>query len=186
MTPYQWFRDGKMAWPTITGRQQFLLDHPWFMEGGESLPVHKDSPGMVSGYPLRLTSGHNRWSIHSFQRDQKMLLRLQRGEPAVWMHPKDMQSRGIKDHDKIRVHNDHGAFEARVKYAPRMQPGMIQLYHAWEPYQFKGWKGQQEPVAAPWKPLHLAGGYGQLHYRMYYNSPGHNPRGIGIEVEKVA
>ena len=25
---------------------------------------------------------------------------------------------------------------------------------------------QQEPVAAPWKALHLAGGYGQIHYRM--------------------
>lgn len=186
MTPFQWFSRDKMAWPTITGRQQFLIDHPWFMEGGESLPVHKDSPGMRSGYKLRLTSGHTRWSIHAIQRDQKMLLRLQRGEPACWMHPQDMAERGIKDHDKIRVFNDHGAFEARVKEAARMQPGMIQMYHAWEPYQFKDWKGQQEPVAAPWKPLHLAGGYGQLHYRMYYNSPGHNPRGIGIEVEKIS
>ncbi len=186
MTPYQWFTRDKVAWPTITGRQQFLLDHPWFVESGEALPVHKDSPGMLSKYPLRLTSGHNRWSIHSQQRDQKMLLRLQRGEPAVWMHPKDMETRGLEDHDMIRMYNHHGEFEARVKPAARMQPGMVQLYHAWEPYQFKGWKSQQEPVAAPWKPTHLAGGYGQLHYRFYYNSPGHAPRGIGIEVEKAS
>lgn len=185
MTPFEWFSRDKMSWPTITGRQQFLLDHPWFEECGESLPVHKDSPGMRSGYPLRLTSGHTRWSIHSFQRDQKLLLRLQRGEPAGWMHPKDMDARGIEDHDKIRIFNDHGSFELRVHRAPSMQPGMVQVYHAWEPFQFKQWKGQQEPIAAPWKPTHLAGGYGQLHYRMYYNSPGHAPRGIGIEVEKV-
>jgi len=184
-TPYRWFREEKLRWPTLTGRMQFLIDHPWFLEGGESLPVHKDSPGMLSGYPLRLTSGHTRWSIHAISRDQKLLLRLQRGEPVAWMHPSDMARRGLGDHDQIRIFNGHGAFSARVKPAARMQPGMVQVFHAWEPYQFPGWRGQQDPVAAPWKPLHLAGGYGQLHYRMYYNSPGHNPRGVGVEVEKV-
>ena len=114
-----------------------------------------------------------------------MLLRLQRGEPAGWMNPKDMEARGLEDHDMIRIFNDHGEFELHVHRADRMQPGMVQVFHAWEPYQFKKWKGQQEPIAAPWKPTHLAGGYGQLHYRMYYNSPGHAPRGIGIEVEKI-
>ena len=184
-TPYEWFRKDKVRWPTLTGRMQNLIDHPWFEEGGETLPVHKDSPGMRSGHSLRLTSGHTRWSIHAISRDQTMLLRLQRGEPAVWMHPGDMAERGLEDHDKIRVHNAHGEFEARVQPAERIQPGMIQLFHAWEPYQFKGWRGQQDPVVAPWKPTHLAGGYTQLHYRMYYNAPGHNPRGLGVEVEKV-
>ncbi len=184
-TPYRWYREDKLRWPTLSGRMQFLIDHPWFLAGGEALPVHKDSPGMRSGKSLRLTSGHTRWSIHAISRDQKMLLRLQRGEPAVWMHPSDMAARGLADHDRIRVYNEHGAFEARVRPGARMQPGMIQLYHAWEPYQFKDWQGQQAPVAAPWKPLHLAGGYSQLHYRMYYGSPGHNPRGTGVEVEKV-
>jgi DMSO reductase family type II enzyme molybdopterin subunit len=185
-TPYRWFREDKIRWPTLSGRMQFLVDHPWFIDAGESLPVHKDSPGMRSGYSLRLTSGHTRWSIHAISRDQAMLLRLQRGEPAVWMHPGDMAERGLADHDKVRVFNDHGAFEARVRPGARLQPGMLQLYHAWEPYQFKDWEGQQAPVSAPWKGLHLAGGYGQLHYRMFYGSPGHNPRGVGVEVEKVA
>jgi len=186
LTPYRWFREEKIRWPTLTGRMQFLIDHPWFVEAGESLPVHKDSPGMLSGYPLRLTSGHTRWSIHSISRDQKLLLRLQRGEPVVWMHPKDMLERGLEDHDEIRIHNQHGAFEARVIVTDRMQPGMVQMFHAWEPYQFKGWQGPQAPVVSPCKPTHLAGGYGQLHYRMFYNAPSHNPRGVGVEVEKVS
>jgi hypothetical protein len=63
-----------------------------------------------------------------------------------------------------------------------VQPGQIIMYHAWEPYQFKQWKGQQEPVVAPWKALHLAGGYGQIHYRMIYGAPGHHPRGGTVEV----
>ncbi|MCP5068572.1 MAG: hypothetical protein GY946_18580, partial [bacterium] len=185
LTPYRWFKEDKIRWPTLTGRMQFLIDHPWFVEAGESLPVHKDSPGMRSGYSLRLTSGHTRWSIHAISRDQKLLLRLQRGEPVVWMHPKDMLDRGVADHDLIRIYNTHGAFETRVKLADRMQPGTVQIFHAWEPYQFKNWEGQQAPVVSPCKPTHLAGGYGQLHYRMFYNAPGHNPRGVGVEVEKV-
>ena len=65
-------------------------------------------------------------------------------------------------------------------------PGEVVLYHAWEPYQSKDWKGQQEPVEAPWKPIHLAGDYGQLHYRMFYGAPSHAPRGAPVEVERVA
>ena len=73
-----------------------------------------------------------------------------------------------------------------VKVAATTQPGEVIMYHAWEPYQFKGWKGQQEPIAAPWKALHLAGGYSHLHYRMYYGGPSHAPRGAPCEVEKVS
>ena len=78
------------------------------------------------------------------------------------------EQRGIADGDRIRVFNDVGEFEAIAKVAAAVQPGEVIIYHAWEPYQFKDWKGCQEPVPAPWKALHLAGGYGQLHYRSIY------------------
>jgi ethylbenzene hydroxylase subunit alpha/complex iron-sulfur molybdoenzyme family reductase subunit alpha len=86
----------------------------------------------------------------------------------------------------VRVWNDVGAFEAVAKVSPALQPGQSVIYHAWEPYQFRGWHGQQEPVPAPWKPLHLAGGYGQIHYRPIYGAPGHSPRAQAVEITKVA
>jgi len=184
-TPHEWFVKGKMAWPTLTGRQQFYLDHEWYLEAGEALPVHKDPPAARSKYPLRINGGHTRWSIHAIWRDHRLMLRLQRGEPVCFLNPADAKPRGIGDGDRIRVFNDTGAFESMVKLAPGVQPGEVIIYHAWEPHQFKGWKGQQEPVEAPWKPIHLAGGYSQLHYRMFYGSPGHGPRGSGVEVERV-
>jgi DMSO reductase family type II enzyme molybdopterin subunit len=183
--PHQRFVEGKEAWPTFSGRQQFLIDHPWYEEIGETLPVHKDPPKAGGEYPLRLTGGHTRWSIHATWRDSPLMLRLQRTDPAVWVSDKDAAERGIADNDRIRVFNDVGEFEAVAKLSPGVQPGQAIIYHAWEPYQFKGWKGQQEPVPAPWKALHLAGGYGQIHYRQIYGAPGHHPRAQTVEIARA-
>jgi nitrate reductase alpha subunit len=183
--PHARFVEGKEVWPTFSGRQQFLIDHSWYEEVGETLPVQKEPPRAGGEYPLRLTGGHTRWSIHATWRDSSLMLRLQRGIPAVWMSTRDAESRGVRDGELVRVFNDNGAFEASVKLAGAVQPGQLIIYHAWEAYQFKEWKGQQEPVVAPWKALHLAGGYGQIHYRMIYGAPGHSPRGGTVDVERV-
>lgn len=182
---HRWFIENKVPWPTLTGRQQFYIDHDWYMEAGEALPVHKDPPSARSGLPLRLTGGHTRWSIHATWRDHRFMLRLQRGEPVCFMSPVDCAPRRINDGDRVRVHNQTGAFESLVKMSNTVQPGEVIIYHAWEPYQFRNWKGQQEPVEAPWKAIHLAGGYGQIHYRMFHGSPGHAPRGAAVEVERA-
>jgi DMSO reductase family type II enzyme molybdopterin subunit len=184
--PLKRFTEKRRAWPTYSGRQQFLIDHPWFDEVGEMLPVHKEPPQVGGDHPLRLSGGHTRWSIHARWRDSSLLLRLQRGEPSVWVAKPDAEARGVADGDRIRVFNDAGAFEALAKVAPSVPPGQVIIYHAWEPFQFKGWKGQQEPVLAPWKPLHLAGGYAQLHYRFVYGAPGHSPRMQHIDFAKAS
>jgi DMSO reductase family type II enzyme molybdopterin subunit len=183
--PFARFVEGKEAWPTVSGRQQFLIDHPWYAEVGEMLPVHKEAPTPGGAHPLRLTGGHTRWSVHATWRDSSLMLRLQRGGPAIWISSRDADERGIADGDRVRVWNDVGAFEAVAKVAPAVQPGQVVIYHAWEPYQFEGWRGQQEPVAAPWKALHLAGGYGQIHYRPIYGAPGHCPRGQAVDIVRV-
>jgi nitrate reductase alpha subunit len=183
--PHKRFVEGKEVWPTLTGRQQFLLDHPWYLEAGESLPVHKEAPKAGGEHPLRLTGGHTRWSIHATWRDSSLMLRLQRGEPVVYVSADDAAKRGIADGDAVRVFNDHGAFQAMAKVASAVQPGQLLVYHAWEPYQHKDWKGQGEPVVAPWKALHLLGDYDQLHYRVIYGAPSHHPRGGTVEIERV-
>jgi DMSO reductase family type II enzyme molybdopterin subunit len=183
--PHERFVKEKDAWPTYTGRQQFLIEHPWFEEAGESLPVHKEPPKSGGDHPLLLTGGHTRWSIHAIWRDSSLMLRLQRGEPVVYVSVKDARERKVADGDRIRVWSDLGAFEAMAKVAPAVRPGQVIVYHAWEPYQFPGWKGQQEPVAAPFKPLHAAGGYGQIHYRPIYSGPGHHPRAQRVDFARA-
>jgi DMSO reductase family type II enzyme molybdopterin subunit len=183
--PQQWFVEKKEPWPTLTGRQQFLIDHPWYVEVGEALPVHKEPPPAGGNYPLRLNGGHTRWSIHAIWRDQRHLLRLQRGEPVMYMNNDDARKRGLKDHDYVRVFNDVGSFHIHVKPTPALQPGQVVVYHAWENHQFKDWMQSQVTVPSPWKPSHLAGDYGHLHYRMYYAAPSHGPRGTTVEVERA-
>jgi DMSO reductase family type II enzyme molybdopterin subunit len=183
--PFAWFVEGKESWPTLTGRQQFYIDHPWFLEAGEQLPMHKESPPAGGSYPLRMTGGHTRWSIHAIWRANRTLLRLQRGEPVIYVSPEDAEARGLKDHDLAWVKNDVGRFKVRVKLAASVQPGQVVMYHAWEPYQFDRWIGQQAVNASPWKPLHLVGDYGQLHYRFALAQPSHISRAMTVELERA-
>ena len=183
--PSQWFVEKKEPWPTLTGRQQFYIDHRWYLEAGEELPTHKDRPDGASRYRLRLTGGHTRWSIHAIWRDQARMLQLQRGEPVLYISSRDAAERGVQDHDLVTVYNEAGSFRIHAKLSPAVQPGEVIVYHAWEPYQFSDWRGSQEPVVSSWKPLHLVGDYGQLHFRVAYASPNYSPRGTPVEVIRV-
>ena len=42
--PFRWHTEDKMPYPTLTRRAQYYIDHDWFIEGGEQLPVHKENP----------------------------------------------------------------------------------------------------------------------------------------------
>jgi len=183
--PNAWQVEQKESWPTLTGRQQFCLDHDWYVAAGEALPVHKAPPAAGGNYPLRMTGGHTRWSIHAIWRSEATLLRLQRGEPVLYISKDDALARQIADNDRVRLFNDLGAFECVAKVAPSAQPGQVIIYHAWENFQFAGHKGQQEPIVGSWKALHLVGDYGQLHYRALYGAPNFGPRGVNVEVQKA-
>jgi anaerobic selenocysteine-containing dehydrogenase len=182
LTPSRIHVEGKHAWPTLTGRQQFYLDHPWFLEGDEALPRWKPVPPAGGDHPIQLTGGHTRWSIHAIWRANASLLKLQRGGPVMWMSVEDARERGIKDGNEVRVFNAHGSFRVATKVAPSVAPGEAILYHAWEPYQFPGWKSHMEVISSPYKPLHLVGDYGHLRYRLFEAGPVHVPRGIPVEI----
>jgi DMSO reductase family type II enzyme molybdopterin subunit len=50
--------EGKRIYPTYARRAQFYIDHEWFMEAGEALPTHKETPPIGGMHPFRLVSGH--------------------------------------------------------------------------------------------------------------------------------
>ncbi len=191
--PLTWHTgEKKLPYPTYNRRIQFYIDHPWFLEAGEALPVHKDNPKIGGKYPLRITSGHQRWSVHSIWITNEQLLRTHQGRPFMFMNPEDAAKRGIKDGDLVRVFNDFDSFKIHVKIAPgarpekgATKPGQVIIYHAWEPFMFPEWKSYDAAIPGMIKWLDLVNNYGHLNYWRWNWCAQPIDRGITVEVEKA-
>ena len=184
-TAFRWHVEDKLPYPTLTRRAQFYLDHEWFLEAGEALPCHKDNPPQGGDYPFEMTSGHNRWSIHSMNIVNKVMQETHRGKPALEMNLDDAHRLGIEDGEEVEVSNDMGVFITPVKLSPSVRPGQVISYNGWEPYQYRTWKGASdlEPGMVKW--LHFAGGYGHLRYWPMQWQPVPFDRGIKVAVAKL-
>jgi len=185
MVPMRDHVEKKQPYATLTGRQQFYIDSPLFLEVREELPVHKQPPMMGGKHPFTLTCGHTRWSIHSMWRDQKEMLRLQRGEPVVYMNDQDARELGIADHDWVRVSNDLGELLAHAKVTAAIQPRQLHIYHAWEAYQFRNHTTHQHLSPSPIKVTQLESGYGHLRYGPAYYDVNQNDRDTRVQVTKA-
>jgi len=166
------FTERKWRWPTLSGRQQFYIDHAWFIEAGEALPTHFASPKAGGEHPFQLVSCHARWSIHSVWRDTPMMLRLQRGEPVVYLNPRDMTEIGVQDGQWVRLENDYGSMRMRAKVSTMVRPKVAYYFHAWEPHQFPEHRSYKFLTPGLMKPLHFAGGEGQLGWFFGHFEPG--------------
>jgi complex iron-sulfur molybdoenzyme family reductase subunit alpha len=138
--PWKNFVQEKHPWPTVTGRQQYYIDHDWFLEMDEALPTFKEPvlEEKADEYPLRYLTPHGRWSIHSTWRDDKYMLRLNRGEPVVYIHPDDAAKRDIEDGDQVVIKNDLAEIQVMAKIYPSSEQGAVRLNFSWEHYQFPG------------------------------------------------
>lgn len=172
----------KKPYPTLSRRIQFYLDQELYLEMGETLPTHKDSPTAGGRYPLQLTGGHTRWSIHAAWRDDRLMLQQQRGEPVAYMSTMDAEARGVVDGQRVRCFNDLDSFEIMVKVSPAVQPGQFIIYHAWENFQFRGQRGFQNLVPTPLNPVELAGGQFHLRPMTICLQPSHTDRDTRVEV----
>ncbi|HSP55613.1 MAG TPA: molybdopterin dinucleotide binding domain-containing protein, partial [Dehalococcoidia bacterium] len=186
VNPLKWHTERKIPYPTMTRRIQFYIDHEWFLEAGEHLPVHKPPPKMGGDYPLTMTSGHQRSSIHSIHTANRTLLRTHRGHPLIFMNPVDAEARGVADNEEVHVFNDFADFHIRTKISSAARPGQVIIYHAWEPYQFRNWKPYDMVVPGMVKWLHFAGGYGHLNYWRWNWVQQQVDRAVPVEVEKMA
>jgi anaerobic selenocysteine-containing dehydrogenase len=153
----------RQPYKTLSGRQQFYVDHPLFKQLGCATPTAMQ-PLRPKSYPLAFWTPHTRHGIHSQWRANAQLLRLQRGEPYVWLNPGTARQRGINEGDPVRVFNDVGEFQARAKLMPAVPPGAVVMDHAWEPFQFRGRLGLNNVVAGLLSPMELVEGWGHLKF----------------------
>ncbi|MBI2877170.1 MAG: molybdopterin-dependent oxidoreductase, partial [Candidatus Tectomicrobia bacterium] len=182
---FSWHTEKKQPWPTLTRRMQSYLDQELYLELGEALPTYKESPKVGGNFPLVMTGGHARWSIHAAWRDDAWMLRLQRGVPLIYLSTADARARGIADGDEVEVKNEIDSFRIRAKVSPAVRPGQVIIYHAWESYQFKGGKLFQNLMPSPLNPIELAGGYYHLRPMFTCLNPGQSDRDTRVEVVKA-
>jgi DMSO reductase family type II enzyme molybdopterin subunit len=182
-SPFRWQTEKKEPFPTLTRRAQFYIDHEWFLEAGEELPVHKDAPAQGGDHPFVVTSGHPRWSVHSMNSANEMILGTNRGEPSVYINVNDAQDRNIKDGQKVRLYNDLATMKIEARVTGSVSPGQLVIYNGFEPYQHANWQdfSNLEPGLVKW--LHLAGGYGHLQYRVIHWQPVPIDRAVRVDVE---
>ncbi|MDZ4342798.1 MAG: molybdopterin-dependent oxidoreductase [Candidatus Binatia bacterium] len=183
--PLTWHVQKKEPYPTLTRRMQFYIDHEWYLELDEHLPTHKECPKVGGDYPLSLTGGHARWSMHSDWVDDAILLNLQRGEPLAFISMEDAKSRGIGDGEFVELYNDVASFRVQVAVSGAVRPGQVIIYHAWENYQFAGWRHFKNVMAAPPNPIEFVGGYGHLRADPVTLSPGASDRGTRVEMKQA-
>ena len=184
-SPFGWHVQEKLPYPTLTRRSQFYIDHDWFLEAGEELPVHKDDPRQGGDCEFFVTSGHPRWSIHSMNMTNNIIQNTHRGEPFAMLNSADAKAKGISNGDRVTITNDVGEMVIAAKLSPSVRPGQVILYNGFEPYQHKDWYGQADVEPGMVKWLHMAGGYGHLKYRPWHWQPVPTDRGVMVDVAKA-
>ncbi len=184
--PLRWHTEDKVPYDTLVRRAQYYFDHEWFLEAGEELPCHKDSP--PHGGPKRrflMTSGHNRWSIHSMNLTNNIIQNTHRGEPFVFVNDGDAADLGIENGEKIKMVNDAGEVLIAAKVTPSCRPGQVILYNGFEPYMHENWYSQADLEIGQVKWLGLVGNYGHLKYRPFSWQPIPADRAVRVDLEKV-
>jgi nitrate reductase alpha subunit len=182
---------------TLTGRQQFYVDHDWFLGMGEALPVYRPPLDMSSlfgepaigaegelGVSVRYLTPHNKWSIHSEYQDNLFMLSLSRGGQSIWMSDRDAAKIGVKDNDWIEAVNRNGVVAARAIVSHRMPEGTVYMHHAQDRLidvpltERDGKRGgiHNSLTRILMKPSHMVGGYAQLAYFFNYIGPTGNQR----------
>jgi nitrate reductase alpha subunit len=182
---------------TLTGRQQFYVDHDWILRMGEALPAYRppldmtqlfgekqvgeltESPEHSVSVSVRYLTPHNKWSIHSEYQDNLFMLSLSRGGQSIWISDVDAEKIGVKDNDWIEAVNRNGVVAARAIVSHRMPEGTVYMHHAQDRLidvpltETDGKRGgiHNSLTRILMKPSHLIGGYAQLSYFFNYIGP---------------
>ena len=189
-SPFSMNVERSVPWRTLTGRQQFYVDHEWMLEYGEGLPTFRPplnlarhlgemSSGDGAEVTVRYLTPHSKWSIHSEYQDNLTMLTLFRGGPVIWMSREDAERIGVADNDWVEAYNRNGVVAARAVVSHRVPRGTSIMYHAQDRHinvplsEVSGTRGGTDNSLTKIyvKATHMIGGYAQLSYGFNYYGP---------------
>ncbi len=181
-----------VPWRTLTGRQQFYVDHEWLLEYGEALPTYRPPLNLArhlgdldtgeegrAEVTVRYLTPHAKWSIHSEYQDNLHMLTLFRGGPVIWMSDADAARIGVRDNDWVEAFNRNGVVACRAVVSHRVPEGTAMMYHAQDRHvnvpktELSKTRGGTDNSLTKiyMKPTHMIGGYAQLAYGFNYYGP---------------
>ncbi len=205
-SPFTYNVEKLVPWRTLTGRQQFYLDHPGYIQFGEHLPTYKPKPtpqqyadisfSKSEGRTMTLNylTPHGKWHIHSTYGDNHRMTTLSRGVEPLWISDKDALELGIVDNDWVEIYNDNGVVVTRACVSARIPRGICIQYHSPErtlsvpKSPLRGNKragGHNSLTRTRLKPNFLVGGYGQFTYHFNYWGPTGSNRDTHVLVRKL-
>ena len=204
--PFTYNYEKLVPWRTLTGRQQFYMDHEGYIAYGENLPTYKPSPKPVDYGDLKHSSTegkvkalnyltpHGKWHIHSTYSDNQRMMTLSRGCEPLWLNDEDADELGIKDNDWVETYNDNGVVCTRAVVSARIPKGVCIQYHSPErtlsvpKSPMRGNRragGHNSLTRIRLKPLLMVGGYGQFTYHFNYWGPTGVNRDTFVMVKKL-
>jgi nitrate reductase alpha subunit len=195
-----------VPWRTLTGRQQFYLDHEGYIAFGENLPTYKPVPApemygdlresRSEGETLQLNflTPHGKWHIHSTYGDTLRMLTLSRGIEPLWLNDEDAVTLGLDDNDWVEIYNDNGVVCTRCVVSHRIPRGICIQYHSPErtlgvpKSPMRGNRragGHNSLTRIRLKPIFMLGGYAQFTYHFNYWGPTGVNRDTFVLVRKL-
>jgi anaerobic selenocysteine-containing dehydrogenase len=122
------------GFPTRDGRAH-LIDPVLSMHGADPLIGYTPSAEAANAeiaarFPLVLVAPAGRFLMNSTFASLPWHAGKM-GPPRVHLHPEDAAARGLLDGDRVRVHNDRGAFLATVAVDDATRPGLAFTYKAY-------------------------------------------------------
>jgi nitrate reductase alpha subunit len=205
-SPFMLSVERNVPWRTLTGRQQFYLDHEGYIGFGEHLPTFKNKVDpqlygdLVStektekSIMLNYLTPHGKWHIHSTYYDNLRMLTLSRGIEPFWLNDQDADEIGVEDNDWVEAFNDHGVVVTRAVVSARVPRGVCIFYHSPErtisvpKSPLRGNRragGHNSLTRTRLKPVLMMGGYGQFTYGFNYWGPTGVNRDTHVMVRKL-
>lgn len=88
------------------------------------------APALAVRFPLALITPPARNFLNTSFANMPRFL-AEEGEPKLEIHPLDAAARGIAGGERLRIHNDRGAFHARAVVSEKIRPGVVCSPSVW-------------------------------------------------------
>lgn len=119
-----------LLFPTPSGRMEVYYEnlvnyHQALPQWEAPVEISADNP-LRKTYPLQMANVRTRFHIHNQFQDAEWISQFYR--PTIEINPTEMESRGLKTGDEVRVFNDRGEMNVYVHGNASIRPGSARLY----------------------------------------------------------